>query len=73
MLSKMNVNIISCGGSLEYSGLGCTHHCPEDIAILKKLPNIEILSGNNYELETLIKQNKSGLHTRLSKNSQFKI
>ena len=39
---KMNVNIISCGGSLEYSELGCTHHCPEDIAILKKLPNIEI-------------------------------
>ena len=76
---KMNVNIISCGGSLEYSGLGCTHHCPEDIAILKKLPNIEIfIPGNNYELETLIKQNKSGLpsYTRLSKNShnlKFKI
>ncbi len=69
---KMNVNIISCGGSLEYSELGCTHHCPEDVAILKKLPNIHIfIPGNDYELETLIKQNKSNLpsYTRLSKHS----
>lgn len=76
---KMNVNIISCGGSIEYSELGCTHHCPEDISILKKLPNIEIfMPGNNYELEALLNQNKSELpsYTRLSKNShnlKFKI
>ena len=76
---KMNVNIISCGGSIEYSELGCTHHCPEDIAILKKLPNIEIfMPGNNEELKALINQNKSLLpsYTRLSKNShrqKFKI
>ena len=76
---KMNVNIISCGGSLEYSQLGCTHHCPEDVAIIKKLPNIEIfIPGNNYELKTLIDQNKSTMpsYTRLSKNfhqMKFKI
>ena len=76
---KMNVNIISCGGSIEYSELGCTHHCPEDISILKKLPNIEIfMPGNNEELKALINQNKSLLpsYTRLSKNShcqKFKI
>ena len=76
---KMNVNIISCGGSIEYGELGCTHHCPEDISILKKLPNIEIfMPGNNEELKALINQNKSLLpsYTRLSKNShhqKFKI
>ncbi len=76
---KKDVNIISCGGSIEYSELGCTHHCPEDVSILKKLPNIEIfMPGNNYELSTLINQNNSKLpsYTRLSKSShnlKFKI
>ena len=76
---KLNVNIISCGGSLEYSELGCTHHCPEDVAMLKKLPNMEIfMPGNEYELKTLISRNKSSLpsYTRLSKNShnqKFKV
>ena len=35
---KMDVTIISVGSSFDYAHLGCTHHCYEDVAILRSLP-----------------------------------
>lgn len=56
---NVNVNIVSIGGSLDYAALGSTHHCPEDIAILSKLPNLQIYCpGNSIELYAALSKYK---------------
>ena len=53
---NLNVNLVSVGASLDYAALGSTHHCPEDVAILSKLPNIKIYCpGNAEEFYNLLK------------------
>lgn len=39
-----NVNVVSVGAGLSYGSLGYSHHAIEDIAMIRPLPNIEILS-----------------------------
>jgi transketolase len=35
-------NLITVGGAFDYSNLGCTHHCYDDIALMKSLPNTQV-------------------------------
>ena len=52
----LDVTIVSAGGSFDYAHLGCTHHCYEDISILRPLPKMEIFTpGTNDEFNTLFK------------------
>ncbi|EAI7266564.1 transketolase [Campylobacter coli] len=44
---KMNINIISVGIGMSYSTSGPTHHCLEDLSVIKTLPNIEIFSPSD--------------------------
>lgn len=37
-------NIVTVGGTFDYSNLGCTHHCYGDLALLKTLPGVQITS-----------------------------
>jgi transketolase len=54
---NLNVNLVSVGGSFDYSKLGCSHHCYEDAAILKHFERCQIfLPGSNKEFEILFKQ-----------------
>ena len=54
---NLNGNFISVGNSYDYAGLGCTHHCPSDVAILSAVPNMQIISpGNSQEFDSLFKQ-----------------
>jgi transketolase len=54
---KLGGNFISVGGSYDYAALGCTHHCPGDVAILKNLPGMEIVvPGNAHEFDSLFRQ-----------------
>jgi transketolase len=41
---NLPVTIVSVGGSYDYSALGCTHHCPADIALMKTIPNMNIFT-----------------------------
>ncbi len=43
-LQNTNVKIVGVGAGLVYSTLGPTHHALEDIAIMKVLPNMKIIS-----------------------------
>ena len=40
----LNVNIVSIGGGFSYGSLGISHHATEDLAILRSLPNITVVS-----------------------------
>ena len=39
-----NVKIVSAGGGFSYGALGISHHSTEDLAILRSLPDITVLS-----------------------------
>ncbi len=72
---QLGGNFISVGSSYDYAALGCTHHCPGDVGILKNLPSMEIvLPGTSGEFDTLFREvyaNNSPTYFRLSerKNS----
>ena len=39
-----SVKIVAVGGGLAYGALGTTHHCTEDIAIMRTLPNMAVVA-----------------------------
>lgn len=47
-LKEINVNLIGVGAGLSYDVSGPTHHCLEDISIMRVLPNIEIFSPSDW-------------------------
>lgn len=57
---KLGVNLVSVGGSFEYSKLGCSHHCYSDYSLLSKLPNSQIFfPGSPDEFRKLFTDNYS--------------
>lgn len=45
---ELNINIVGVGAGVSYTMSGPTHHCLEDMAIMKSLPNIEVFSPSDY-------------------------
>ncbi len=72
---QLGCNLISVGGSYDYAGLGCTHHCPADVAILNKIPSLEIIvPGHKKEFDKLLSSNYDNSFTsyfRLSESSNL--
>jgi len=49
-LKKINVNLIGVGAGLSYDVSGPTHHCLEDITIMRALPHLEVFSPSDWVL-----------------------
>lgn len=57
---KLGGNFVSVGGSYDYAGLGCTHHCPADLSLLLNVPGFElVVPGTDVEFDQLFKQRYS--------------
>lgn len=41
---RLPITIVSVGGSYDYGKLGCTHHCPADVALMKNIPTMTIFA-----------------------------
>src|SRR2546423_1876133 len=54
---ELGGTLISVGGAFDYAGLGCSHHCYDDLALIKGLPNTEVIypAGPN-EFRSLFRQ-----------------
>jgi len=53
---QLPVNIVSVGAGLSYGTLGYTHHAIEDIAVMRSMPGMRILSpSNSMDVEASIK------------------
>jgi transketolase len=47
-----NVKIFAIGGGFSYGALGMSHHATEDIAVLRAIPSLTVMSpGDRYEAE----------------------
>jgi transketolase len=68
--NKFPANIVTCGASFDYAWDGPTHHCYTDLAILRLLPDIEVLQpGSKKELDVLLRsqyKNDKTTYYRLS-------
>jgi len=47
---ELNINIIGVGAGVSYAMSGPTHHCLEDLSIMRTLPNMEVFSPSDYAL-----------------------
>ena len=47
---KLNVNLIGVGAGLSYDVSGPTHHCIEDIILMRLLPNFTVFSPSDWIL-----------------------
>ncbi len=45
----LNVNLVSQGGGFTYGALGMSHHATEDLAIMRALPNVEVIAPSNVQ------------------------
>ncbi|HOG18392.1 MAG TPA: hypothetical protein PLB96_13705 [Syntrophales bacterium] len=68
--NRFGGNIVSCGASFDYAWDGATHHAYTDLAILRLLPEMEVLQpGSRKELDVLIRsqyRNGKATYFRLS-------
>ena len=68
---NLNVNIVAIGGGFTYGTHGYTHHGLEDLAILRTLPNLQVIApGDPIETELITRQlidNPSPAYLRLGK------
>lgn len=54
-------SFVSIGASYDYAALGCTHHCPGDIALLKTIPEMNIIvPGSDRDFDVLFRAAYSG-------------
>lgn len=49
-IREMNINFIGVGAGVSYAMSGPTHHCLEDLSIMKTLPNMEVFSPSDYKV-----------------------
>jgi len=70
--NRFSANLVSCGASFDYAWDGPSHHSYTDLAILRLLPNIEIIQpGSCKEVDILLRRqyrNDKTTYFRLSDN-----
>lgn len=49
-IKPVNVNLIGVGAGLSYDMSGPTHHCLEDISLMRLLPNFMVFSPSDWKL-----------------------
>lgn len=71
-MQNLNVNIVGVGAGLSYGSAGSTHHAMEDIAIMRSLPNMVVVSPSTADetRSTLIAavEHNGPVYIRLGKN-----
>ena len=70
---QQSVNLVSVGSGFDYSKLGCTHHCYDDIALLRQLPSSTIFvpgTSEEFRSQFLSSYRSDGIkYYRLSEQS----
>lgn len=64
-----NVTLVGVGAGVEYSYDGSTHHCPNDIGVLRTLPNIKILTPFDEDTIKIALEESGPTYIRLPKGN----
>ncbi len=60
---RLSGNFVSVGASYDYAALGCTHHCPGDVSLMKTIPGVNVIvPGSDKDFDTLFRSAYSGAH-----------
>lgn len=74
---NLDVNLIGVGGGFAYGTLGTTHHAIEDVAIMRSLPNMKIISpADKEEARFLVKDvldSRGPFYVRLNRGGEENI
>ena len=63
------VTIVSTGAGFSYGSLGMTHHCVQDIGVMRSIPAIDIFSpANTYEMNDILDNSKGIRYVRIDKS-----
>jgi transketolase len=63
---------VSVGASYDYASLGCTHHCPGDVALMKTVPNMQVfVPGAPEELDAVLKETFTSAHPKYIRLSEM--
>ena len=51
---NLSINVVSVGASYDYAALGCSHHCPGDVSLMKAIPGMNIIvPGSDGDFDKL--------------------
>lgn len=65
-------NIVTCGATFDYAWDGATHHAYTDLAVLRMLPNMEVLHlGSKREVEALLRSQYANANPTYYRLSDF--
>lgn len=54
---ELGGTLVSVGAAFDYAGLGCSHHCYDDLGLIKSLPGSQVVyPASPWEFETLFRQ-----------------
>jgi len=63
------VTIVTTGAGFSYGALGMTHHCVQDIGIMRSIPGIDIFTpANVYEMNDILNNSKGLRYIRIDKS-----
>ena len=63
------VTIVSTGAGFSYGSLGMSHHCVQDIGVMRSIPNVDIYTpANDYEMECILDNAKGLSYIRIDKS-----
>lgn len=69
---SQDVFVVSVGNSYDYSGLGVTHHCPNDLRIVSSIPNFRTFcAGNISDVKEIVKDNLGLKYPKYIRLSEF--
>jgi transketolase len=70
--NRFGGNIVSCGASFDYAWDGASHHCLTDLAILRLLPDMEVIQlGSKKEVDVLLRSQYNNGKTTYFRLSDF--
>jgi len=65
-----DVTIVTSGAGFSYGSLGMTHHCIQDIGVIKSIPNISVFTpANNYEMDDILNKSVGLRYIRIDKSN----